>query len=128
MIRLIRLILNASLDADNIHNPWRIRLQDVRILGSINQSSEEEVGNVDWRRHAEVIKYVLHDANNFFSTRFISLDGAERLRQNPLQHARQVQKLRDQKLRASWGFRRLRLHEHVHQIISKNWRAIGACG
>src|SRR4051812_33112836 len=95
MIGLIRLILKSSLGADKLHDPWRIRLQYMRILSCIHQSSEEEVRNIDWPRHAEVVEYVLHDANDFFSSRFIALNGAKSLRQNPIQRARQIQKLRD---------------------------------
>src|ERR1041385_8769319 len=126
MIRVIRLEINTSRGSDELHDPWRLRLQDMRILCCIHQSSEEEVRNVDWPRHAEVVKYVLHDANDFFSNGFIAFNGAEGLRQNPIQCTRQIQKLRDWKLYACRGFRGLRLHEHVHQIISKNWRPIGA--
>src|SRR3954464_2373901 len=110
MIGVIRLILNSCLGADKLHDPWRVRLENMRILSGIYQSSEEEVRNIDWPRHAEAVKYVLHDANNFVSCRFIALNRAEGLRQNPIQHVRKVQKVRDQKLCASWGFRCVRLH------------------
>src|SRR4051812_31194279 len=67
VIRVIRLILNSCYGADELHDPWRVWLQDVWVLCSISKSSEEEVRNIDWPRHAEVVKYVLHDANYFFS-------------------------------------------------------------
>src|SRR4051812_30617120 len=77
MIRVVRLEINTSLDSDELHDPWCVRLQYMRILSCIHQSSEEEVKNVDWPRHAEVVE----DANDFFSSGFISLNGAEGLRQ-----------------------------------------------
>src|ERR1043165_3220750 len=125
MIRVIRLEINNSFDSDERHDPWCVRLQYMRILSCIHQSSEE-VRNVDWPRHAEVVENVLHDANDFFSSGFIALNGAKGLRQNPIQCAWQIHKLRNEKLGASWGFRCLRLHKNVHQVIAKNWRPIGA--
>jgi len=68
MIRTVRLKLNTGLGADELHDPWRIGLQNVRVLSSIHQSPEEEVRNVDWPRHAEAVENVLHDANHFFSS------------------------------------------------------------
>src|SRR4051812_49303564 len=126
MIRVIRLKINTSRGSDELHDPWRVWLQDMRILCCINQSSEEEVRNVDWPRHAEVVEYVLHDANDFFSRGFIAFNGAEGLRQNLIQCTWQIHKLENWKLCATWGFRGLRRHEHVHQVISKNLRPIGA--
>src|SRR4051812_30835301 len=84
MIWLIRMILNASRGADEIHDPGYVRLQEMRILSCIHQSSEEEVRNVDWPRHAEAVEYILHDAHDFFSSRFIVFDWTEGLSQNPI--------------------------------------------
>src|SRR4051812_36088156 len=95
MIWLIRLILNASRGADKLHDPGRVRLQEIRILSCIHQSSEEEVRNIDRPRHAEAVEYILHNANDLFSSRFIAFNWAEGLSQNPIQRARQIQKLRD---------------------------------
>src|SRR4051812_49239822 len=68
MIRLIRLIVYASLGADKLHNPWHIGLQDMRILSCVNQSPEEEVGDVDRTKHAQVVENILHDAYDMFSS------------------------------------------------------------
>src|SRR3954464_2554441 len=95
MIGLIRLILKSSLGVDKLHDPWRVRLQYMRILSCIHQGSEEEVRNIDWPRHAEAVEYILHDANYFFNSRFIAFNWAEGLCQNPIQRARQIQKLRN---------------------------------
>src|SRR3954463_13019538 len=95
MIRVIRLEINTSLDSDELHDPWRVRLQYMRILSCIHQSSEEEVWNIDWPRHAEAVEDVLHETNDFFSSRFIAFNWAEGLSQNPIQCARQIQKLGD---------------------------------
>src|ERR1041385_644036 len=126
VIRVIRLEINSSHGSDELHDPRRVWLQDMRILCCINQSSEEEFRHVDWPRHEEVVEDVLHDANDFFSSGFIAFNGAESLRQNPIQCIWQILKLRDWKFCASRGFRGLRLHEHVHQVITKKLRSIGA--
>src|ERR1041385_4656056 len=55
MISLIRLEVDANLGADELHDPWSIWLQNMRILSSIHQRPEEEVRDINWSRHAEAI-------------------------------------------------------------------------
>src|SRR3954463_5188526 len=52
MISHIRLEVDASLEADELHDPGSIWLQDMRILSSIHKRPEEEVRNIDGSRHA----------------------------------------------------------------------------
>src|SRR3954467_10708286 len=48
MISLIRLEVDASIGADELHDPWSIWLQNMRILSCIHKCLEEEVLDINW--------------------------------------------------------------------------------